>query len=137
MPSFSHQTESLVSPPVLVEANGGPLSERNADGSPNSRNAESTILSTSSPVGSSNASQRIKKRLYASRIVSTWHQWPSFKRNLPLKSMHHNAFGRSIVPNGCDDGTGALRRRFRRMRVSPCRFKMSPMQLALGNSIFG
>src|SRR5580704_13535498 len=41
MPSFSHHNDSVDSPPVAVEANGGPLSDRIASGRPNSQNASS------------------------------------------------------------------------------------------------
>jgi len=53
-------TESSVRPAAPVEANGGPLSERIAAGSPNSWKAESRMRSTATPSGSSTASQRSK-----------------------------------------------------------------------------
>jgi hypothetical protein len=69
MPSRSSQTASDVRPPAPVDANGGPLSDRMALGTPNSRNAESSTLRTASPSGSSTISHRIRNRLNASEIV--------------------------------------------------------------------
>jgi hypothetical protein len=52
MPSRIHPTDSFVRPPAPTEANGGPLSETNRPGSPNSWKAESNIRCTSFPSGS-------------------------------------------------------------------------------------
>ena len=41
IPSFIHQTDSSLSPPMPAVANGGPLSERMRNGRPYSRNARS------------------------------------------------------------------------------------------------
>ncbi len=46
MPSLIHHTDSRDRPATAQEANGGPLSERTADGIPYSRNAASKMACT-------------------------------------------------------------------------------------------
>lgn len=52
-----------VRPPAPVEAKGGPLSLRMADGRPNSRNADSKMGLTEASSGDSTISQRSRYRL--------------------------------------------------------------------------
>jgi hypothetical protein len=135
IPSLTHHTARVDSPPKPTLAKGGPLSLRMDRGKPYSLKARSRTGRTCCPRGWRSPWHTKRYLEAASATVKGLTRTPFPVRNHPLKSMHHRSLGCSIGAKGWLQG--AVRRRGLRRRTSPARSSKPPTVLGGGPSFPG